>query len=199
MIMPEYGRYLERFVQYIKTLPTREERTQAALALMNTMIVLNPINKDNQDYKRKIWDQLIIMADYDLDVTPIYPFPNKEDYERKPDKVPYDFNHIEKRHYGKFAERMAKKIKDYQGEEQEALILLVANLLKKNYLVWNKNSVDDATILKDLQQLAGEDVKIPDDLTLGNVKEVVHKIKHNQHQQNKQNKQNNKKNNKKRK
>ncbi len=183
--IPEYGRYLQNYVQYIKILPTREERTQAALSLMQTMAILNPQPKDNPEYRRKIWDQLIILADYDLDVEPVFPFPNKEERDKKPESVPYTSATFQKRHYGKFVEEMAKKIKDYNTEEQETLILLLANTMKKSYLVWNKNSVDDITILVDLQELAGPEVQIPLTLTLSNVKDVANKIKQTQNQNNK--------------
>ncbi|HPW66181.1 MAG TPA: DUF4290 domain-containing protein [Salinivirgaceae bacterium] len=175
LIMPEYGRYIHQYAQYIKTIESRQERTQAAHALISIMATLNPGLRDSSDYRRKLWDHLMIIADYELDVDNPYPMPDRAMLEERPSPVKYDFEEIDKRHYGKLIERMAKKIEEYEGEEREVLISLVANTMKKNYLNWNKNAVSDSTILQDLRRYVPKSVEIPDDLQLLETRDLVNR------------------------
>ena len=200
LIMPEYGRYIHQYAQHIKTIESRQERTQAAHALISIMATLNPGLRDSSDYRRKLWDHLMIIADYELDVDNPYPMPDRAMLEERPSPVKYDFEEIDKRHYGKLIERMAKKIPEYEGEEREVLISLIANTMKKNYLNWNKNAVDDSTILEDLRRYVPKGVEIPDDLQLLETRDLVNRSassqrgssksqqKHRSRRQNKKNK-----------
>ena len=200
LIMPEYGRYIHQYAQHIKTIESRQERTQAAHALISIMATLNPGLRDSSDYRRKLWDHLMIITDYELDVDNPYPMPDRAMLEERPSPVKYDFKEIDKRHYGKLIERMAKKIPEYEGEEREVLISLIANRMKKNYLNWNKNAVDDSTILEDLRRYVPKGVEIPDDLQLLETRDLVNRSassqrgssksqqKHRSRRQNKKNK-----------
>ncbi|MGI6479488.1 MAG: DUF4290 domain-containing protein [Salinivirgaceae bacterium] len=200
LIMPEYGRYIHQYAQHIKTIESRQERTQAAHALISIMATLNPGLRDSSDYRRKLWDHLMIITDYELDVDNPYPMPDRAMLEERPSPVKYDFKEIDKRHYGKLIERMAKKIPEYEGEEREVLISLIANTMKKNYLNWNKNAVDDSTILEDLRRYVPKGVEIPDDLQLLETRDLVNRSassqrgssksqqKHRSRRQNKKNK-----------
>ncbi|HOG20610.1 MAG TPA: DUF4290 domain-containing protein [Salinivirgaceae bacterium] len=173
LIMPEYGRYIHQYAQHIKTIESRQERTQAAHALISIMATLNPGLRDSSDYRRKLWDHLMIITDYELDVDNPYPMPDRAMLEERPSPIKYDFKEIDKRHYGKLIERMAKKIPEYEGEEREVLISLIANTMKKNYLNWNKNTVDDSTILEDLRRYVPKGVEIPNDLQLLETRDLV--------------------------
>lgn len=200
LIMPEYGRYIHQYAQHIKTIESRQERTQAAHALISIMATLNPGLRDSSDYRRKLWDHLMIITDYELDVDNPYPMPDRAMLEERPSPVKYDFKEIDKRHYGKLIERMAKKIPEYEGEERKVLISLIANTMKKNYLNWNKNAVDDSTILEDLRRYVPKGVEIPDDLQLLETRDLVNRSassqrgssksqqKHRSRRQNKKNK-----------
>jgi hypothetical protein len=200
LIMPEYGRYIHQYAQHIKTIESRQERTQAAHALISIMATLNPGLRDSSDYRRKLWDHLMIITDYELDVDNPYPMPDRAMLEERPSPVKYDFKEIDKRHYGKLIQRMAKKIPEYEGEEREVLISLIANTMKKNYLNWNKNAVDDSTILEDLRRYVPKGVEIPDDLQLLETRDLVNRSassqrgssksqqKHRSRRQNKKNK-----------
>ncbi|MDD2564139.1 MAG: DUF4290 domain-containing protein [Salinivirgaceae bacterium] len=175
--LPEYGRYIHEYVQQIKAMSTKEERTKAAHSLITVMGNLNPSLKDTSDYKRKLWDHLIIISNFELDVDNPFPMPDKELLEEKPHAVGYNSGKIMRRHYGKLVERMASHIVDYEGEEREILISLVANTMKKNYLNWNKNVVNDSTIIQDLQHLTPDEVVIQDNLQLSEIKDLVSKQK----------------------
>jgi hypothetical protein len=175
--LPEYGRYVHDYVQYIKTIPTRDERTKAAYALVSVMGYLNPALRDTSDFKRKLWDHLMIIADFDMDVDSPFPMPDKELLSEKPQQVRYDFNDIRKRHYGKLVERMARRIPEFEGEEREVLISLVANTMKKNYLNWNKNAVEDITIIQDLKRLIPEEVEISETMQLSDTRDLINRTK----------------------
>ena len=175
--LPEYGRYVHSYVQYIKTLESRDERTKASYALVSVMGYLNPALRDTSDFKRKLWDHLMIIADFDLDVDSPFPMPDRALLEEKPQAVGYEDGNIMKRHYGKLVERMAKRIPEYQGEEQEILISLIANTMKKNYLNWNKNAVNDSTIIQDLQKMSPEGIEISESLQLSDTRDLVNKNK----------------------
>ncbi len=175
--LPEYGRYVHDYVQHIKTIPTREERTKAAYALVSVMGYLNPALRDTSDFKRKLWDHLMIIADFVLDVESPFPMPDKELLAEKPQPVRYDFNDIRKRHYGKLVERMARRIPDFEDEEREVLISLVANTMKKNYLNWNKNAVEDNTIIQDLKRLIPDEVEISETMQLSDTRDLINRTK----------------------
>ncbi len=173
--MPEYGRYIHQYAKHITTLPTRQERTKAAYALVSIMATLNPGLRDSPDYKRKLWDHLMIITNYSLDVESPYQMPDKTMFEERPETVTYDFDNIEKRHYGKLIERMARRIQNYEGEEREILISLVANTMKKNYLNWNKNAVNDSTIIQDLKHLVIDNIEIPDTIQLSDTRDLINR------------------------
>ncbi|MDR0699727.1 MAG: DUF4290 domain-containing protein, partial [Tannerella sp.] len=59
------------------------------------------------------------------------------------------------RHYGQTLERLIDKAAQMDdGDEKEALVHLIANQMKKSFLIWNKDSVDNQKILKDLAELS---------------------------------------------
>lgn len=196
--MPEYGRYINSYVEALKKMPTREERTKAAHALVSVMAQLNAGLRNTSDYKHKLWDHLVIIADYDLDVDNPYPMPDRTMFSVHPSHIGYNDNNIQKRHYGKIVERIVSKIPEYNGEEREILITLVANAMKRNYLNWNKNAVSDTTIINDLRQLLPENVEVSNTIKLSEPNELISKTQQTQKQNNKsqKNKHRNRKNKK---
>lgn len=168
--MPEYGRYIQECVEHLKRIPGREERTRAANAVMAMMARTNPAQMPAADLKRKMWDHLVILADYDIDVDSPFPMPDRKLLEERPQPLGYDKTPIARRHYGKLNERMARKIGEFQGEEREALAQLVANTMKRSYLSWNKNEVDDTIIIRDLREAMGGDCELPAGLQLSDTR-----------------------------
>ena len=175
--LPEYGRHIQNLVDHIKTIEDKEERTKAAHSLIPVMSQVNSNLREVGDYKHKLWDHLFIMADFDLDVDAPYPIPQKEILDRKPEPLPYVQGIFKKKHYGKIIQRMMDKIDDYSEEEQEVLIKLLANQLKKSYLKWNKEAVNDELILSDFVELAGKEINFSEDIKLVEAKEVLGKNK----------------------
>lgn len=158
--LPEYGRNIQNMVDHIMTIEDRDERNVAAQTIIDIMGNLYPYLRDINDFKHKLWDHLAIMADFKLDIDYPYDPPKPETFQEPPKKVPYSSNHIKLRYYGKTLELMVDKAAEYEsGEEKEILITLLANHMKKSYLTWNKDAVDDEKIYQDLELLSKGKIK----------------------------------------
>jgi hypothetical protein len=174
LIIPEYGRNIQKMVTYAKTIEDREKRTEAAKFIVKVMASMNQQNKDAGDYQQTLWDHLFIISKFELDVDSPYPLPEKEILTRKPDKVHYSDNKIRFRHYGKNIEAIIKKATEFEdGPEKEALIHAIANHLKKSYLNWNRESVDDVAIEKHLEILSEGKLSLSEDLTLTSTSDIL--------------------------
>ncbi|MDH6356630.1 DUF4290 domain-containing protein [Parabacteroides sp. PF5-9] len=155
LVMPEYGRNIQNMVDYCITIQDREERSRCANTIINIMGNMFPHLRDVNDFKHILWDHLAIMADFKLDIDYPYEIVKKENLYKKPPRIPYNNSRIRYRHYGKTLELMIRKANDLEsGEEKEQLISLLANHMKKSFLTWNKESVDDRKIFKDLDELS---------------------------------------------
>ncbi|MFO7940619.1 MAG: DUF4290 domain-containing protein [Bacteroidales bacterium] len=156
MTLPEYGRNIQRMVDYVVSIEDKEKRNRLAHALIGIMGNMNPHLRDISDFKHKLWDHLAIISDFKLDIDSPYPPPSKEVLEQKPDAVPYSNAEIKYKHYGKTLELLVEEaIAMPEGEERDALIMLTANHMKKSYLQWNKDAVTDDVIFNDLKNLSG--------------------------------------------
>jgi hypothetical protein len=155
LTLPEYGRNIQNMVDYCLTIKNREDRNRCANAIISIMGNLFPHLRDVNDFKHILWDHLAIMADFKLDVDYPYEVIKKENLHQRPPRVPYSDTTIIYRHYGQILERLICKAAEMkEGEEKEALILLIANQMKKSFLLWNKDAVDNRKILKDLAELS---------------------------------------------
>ncbi|MGC8802439.1 MAG: DUF4290 domain-containing protein [Bacteroidales bacterium] len=174
LVLPEYGRHIHKLVDYIISIPDKEERTRAAYALVAVMGNLNPHLRDVADFKHKLWDHLAIMADFKLDIDAPYPLPTQSAFAEKPRKVPYNQHPIQYKHYGKIIEQMIQKAVEMpEGTEKTALIEMIANLMKRQYLTWNRDAVTDEVILKDLYELSKGKINLaPDMLKLSETRAI---------------------------
>ncbi len=174
MIIPEYGRNVQKMIEYTKTIEDREKRSKSAEVIVRVMIGMNPKIKGEQDYMRTIWDHLYIISGFDLDVDSPFPMPEKEALQRKPQKVEYSEKKFRIKNYGKYIEKIIDKtIEMEDGEEKEALILTIANHLKKSYLSWNRDSVNDETIFKHLEELSQGKLSLTDTQSLSATSEIL--------------------------
>ena len=156
LALPEYGRNIQNMVDYCVTIQDREERKRCANAIINIMGNMFPHLRDVNDFKHILWDHLAIMADFKLDIDYPYEIVRKENLYNRPPRIPYNNNRIRYRHYGKTLELMINKATRLEpGPERSQLIRLLANQMKKSFLTWNKESVDDRKIFKDLEELSG--------------------------------------------
>jgi hypothetical protein len=155
MIIPEYGRHIQKLVDHCLALETKEERDKMAKAIVDVMGNLQPHLRDVPDFKHKLWDQLYIMADFKLDVESPYPQPSKEELQEKPEGLPYPKSASRYRYYGNNIQTMIDIALGWEeGDKKEALVFTIANHMKKCYLNWNKDTVDDAVIFKHLFDLS---------------------------------------------
>lgn len=153
--LPEYGRNIQQMVDHLSTVEDREERNRLAKVLIGIMGNMNPHLRDINDFKHKLWDHIFIMSDFKLDIDSPYPIPSQETYEEKPKTVPYPTQPITYKHYGRSIEMMIQKaIEMEEGQQKEALTQLIANHMKKAYLMWNNDSVSDEDIIRDLGVLS---------------------------------------------
>ena len=177
LIMPEYGRNVQQMIDHCVSIEDREERTRCANTIINIMGNLFPHLRDVDDFKHKLWDHLAIMSDFKLDIDYPYEIIRKENLRTKPDRIPYTLTPIRYRHYGKTLERMIKKCEDYpDGPERDQLISLLANHMKKSFLTWNKEVVDDDKIFKDLREYSHGIIDLsPETFRLKESKEFLQK------------------------
>ena len=177
LIMPEYGRNVQQMIDHCVSIEDREERTRCANTIINIMGNLFPHLRDVDDFKHKLWDHLAIMSDFKLDIDYPYEIIRKENLRTKPDRIPYTLTPIRYRHYGKTLERMIKKGEDYpDGPERDQLISLLANHMKKSFLTWNKEVVDDDKIFKDLREYSHGRIDLsPETFRLKESKEFLQK------------------------
>ena len=176
LILPEYGRNIQKMVNHLKTIEDREERNKAARTVIGVMGNLNPHLRDINDFKHKLWDHLAIIADFDLDIDSPYEWPEKAKLEEKPNTVHYNQHSIRYKHYGRSIGLMIEKAVELEpGEEKDDLVQMIAYHMKKSYLTWNREAVSDQEILTDLKTLSGGRLEVSQDLKLPDTKELLAK------------------------
>ena len=179
LIMPEYGRNIQQMVKHAMSIEDREERTRCVQTIINIMGNLFPYLRDVNDFKHKLWDHLAIMSDFQLDIDFPYEIVTAETLYTRPETIPYQSSRMRYQHYGKTLERMIAKVADYEeGEERTELIRLIANQMKKCFLAWNKEVVDNRKIFEDLRELSNGKLDFTDDsFKLVETKDVLHNKK----------------------
>ena len=188
LALPEYGRSVQKMVDHALTIEDREERQKCAQTIIRIMGSMFPNTRNLPDYERKLWDHLAIMSDFTLDID--YPFEviKKEEFHTPPQRVPYPTGEIKNRHYGRIVEAMIDHACTLQeGEEKEQLIELILIQMKKNYIAWNKDGVEDSKIIDDLRTYTKGAIDI-------SAKEIKLNTNNNQRNNVKRNGTNNKKN-----
>ena len=174
MALPEYGRNVLKMIEHVKTIKDPEERNQAARTIIQIMGNLNPNLREVTDFRHKLWDHIMIIADFDLDVDSPYPAPDRKKLNSKPNKVPYHNGEIKYSHYGCIIPAMieaAAKMKD--GEEKDYLTSLILNQMKKDYVTWNKSTVADEVIIRDLIEISGNRLKVPENYKMPDVRDLI--------------------------
>ncbi len=173
--LPEFGRTMQSLVEYCVSIEDRDERNACAYAIVDVMANLFPELKDDNDDLSKIWDQMQIMSDFKLDVDFPCPVITAEQINPKPERIPYTSEHIALRHYGKYIEKMIPVIADMDDSpERDEYINMIANHMKKTMLVNNKEGVNDARILRDLEFFSGGKISLdPEKYQLYEFREAV--------------------------
>jgi len=173
LIIPEYGRNVQKMVHSIIAIEDREKRNHQAKSIIEVMGNLNPHLRDVPDFKHKLWDHLFIMSDFHLDVDSPYDRPSKESFEEKPEMLKYSDNNIKFRHYGKILPLIIKRTIDLdEGEYKDFLVFTIANHMKKSYLTWNKANAEDEVILKHLSQMSDDKLIMKETFKLSSFSDV---------------------------
>ncbi len=155
LYIPEYGRNVQNMINYAKQIESREERNLAARAIIDVMGQLNPHLRDVEDYTHKLWTHLFIMSDFEIDVDSPYEIPEPEKLKERPEIVNYPKNKSKYGHFGHYAEEMIKKTAAIEDkEERDYLTVILANLLKQNYLIFHTKNVENSAIVSHLKELS---------------------------------------------
>lgn len=170
LIIPEYGRHIQQLVDHCITIQDDEERNRFAKSVIDVMGVLNPHLRDVPDFQHKLWDQLFIMSDFKLKVKSPYPILNKSEIFVPPYKMPYPKKENKYRYYGSNVKKMIEVAKSWEdGDKKEGLKIAIANQMKKNYLKWNKEQVEDQVIFNHLDELSNGSLQFKEGDTLMHV------------------------------
>ena len=165
LIIPEYGRHIHQMIDQAVLLKDREKRNEMAKAIIGVMGNLNPHLRDVPDFQHKLWAQLFIMSDFQLDAESPYEKPSKDAYDkRKPNKLDYPQNYPKYRFYGNNIKLMIDFAITWDNTDLKGkLILTIANHMKKCFLNWNKDTVEDKVILDHLTELSDGKLKVSDE------------------------------------
>jgi hypothetical protein len=159
--LSEYGRHIQSMVDHVLTLEDRALRTHAAHAVVDAIAQLQPSIKEYPDWQHKLWDHVFSLSDYTLDVDAPFPAPLPEGRTTKPEPIAYPVKSTAHRYYGNILREMIQKALNLpEGEERDALIFDIANQMKRSYLTWNKDYVDDTVIFKELKTLSGGEIAV---------------------------------------
>ena len=168
LILKEYGRNVQKLVEYIRTVPDKDKRTELAYTLIELIKQLTPTIKDQPENPQRVWDDLYIIADFNLDINAPYPVPERDILFKKPDRVDYPQSQVRFKHYGKNIEKLVKEaLKKEDPQERQDAIIYLGKLMKTFYGNWNKETLDDSVILKDIQEMSGGAL----DMTIEKVRE----------------------------
>jgi len=159
--MKEYGRHVQRMVEYLLTIEDRAKRQQQAQGVIELMGFLNPHLKNVEDFKHKLWDHLFFISDFKLDVDSPYPIPQRETYKLKPDPLPYPKRHPKYAHLGKNLEVVINKALAQEDPEKKAgFAHHIAYYMKLAYSNWHKELVHDDAIRSELDTITGGELEI---------------------------------------
>jgi hypothetical protein len=202
LLLPEYGRNVQEMISHAMEIADKNERNKAARAIIEVMGQLNPHLRDVDDFRHKLWTHLFIMSDFKLDVDSPYEIPEPETLHSKPDRMTYPKSRIRYGHYGKYTQDILADAKTVTDEdEKEYLKTTMANFMKKQYLAYNNDTVENHVIANQLKELSGGELVLenPDDLMNTNLILKSFGIQPNKRPKKNQKNQSNHKNNKNRK
>ena len=154
LLLPEYGREIQKMVEVAVTLPTANERLQCAKTIVKKMETRVPNIRENADYKRTLWDHLYVMSHKQLDIEWPYDVSEAERINSKPNAIPLPQTSITLRHYGRLVQEMCEQLKTMApGDERDELARLTANQMKRDLVQWGHGSIDDEKVVDDIARL----------------------------------------------
>ena len=167
MVIPEYGRNVQKMVEHAISVEDKDERNIIAHAIISVMGQLQPHLRDIADFKHKLWDHLFIMSRFELNVDSPYEKPSAEKLYKKPETMSYPSSNFTFSYYGKNIETMIDIAIQMKDEKEKTILTgMIANHMKKSYIAWSKSSVDDKTILKHLEKLSKGELQLHHDFVI---------------------------------
>ena len=163
LIIPEYGRHVQRMIAHATSLTDKAEQQKCVDAIIAFMGQMNPHLRDVKEFTHKLWDHLHIMSDFKLDVKSPYPKPEIEKLEERPEKMTYPGNKIKFSYYGNTIQTMIEEGLKLEGEEKTIMTGMIANQMKKSYILFNESSVDNNMIRLHLKQMSNNQLTLADD------------------------------------
>ena len=161
LIIPEYGRHIQKMIHHASSQKSKDERNKIAKSIISVMGNLQPHLRDVSDFQHKLWDQLFIMSDFKLDVDSPFEKPKKEELLAKPDPLSYPQSFPKYRFYGNNIKIMIDEaVRWDSGDKKDALVYIIANHMKKCFLNWNKDSVEDQVIFDHLYELSNSKIDL---------------------------------------
>jgi len=174
LILPEYGRNIQKLVEDAVKIEDKDERAQFVEGIINLMGKMYPYLRDLRDFKHKLWDHLLIMSDFKLEFDSPYPKPETATFSEEPEKIPYKSKGFKYKHFGKNIVDMLNYAADLEsGEEKTLLTALLANHMKKLFLTWSKETVSDEFIFQKIEELTKGKLKIGENIILSDSKKLV--------------------------
>lgn len=156
LILKEYGRNIQKIVEYIVNIEEKGERTRYAHNLIELMRQINPNTRDSQDYQNKLWDDLYIMSRFSLEVESPYPMPEIDKLGKKPKRLDYNNHQIKYKHYGRNIELLIRKAVEIEDEEDKYnAIIHIGKLMKNFYISWNKDNIQDIALFDHIEKISG--------------------------------------------
>jgi hypothetical protein len=163
LIIPEYGRHVQRMIAHATSITDKVEQQKCVDAIIAFMGQMNPHFRDVKEFTHKLWDHLHIMSDFKLDVKSPYPKPEVEKLEERPEKMTYPGNKIKFSYYGNTIQTMIEEGLKMKGNEKEIMAGMIANQMKKSYILFNESSVDNNMIRLHLKQMSNNQLVLTDD------------------------------------
>ena len=159
--MPEYGRGLEEMVELAVTLPTKKERQRCANTIVNIMRRIQPEVATQEDYTHRLWNHLARISHYKLDVDYPVDIVSEEEVLAHPEPLKYPMKRIKRRHYGYLVEEALDYARTLpEGNERNVLLRGIANQMKQNLFVWNKDSMDECLVAQDIERYTGGELSL---------------------------------------
>jgi len=187
LMLPEYGRNVQNMIVHAIEIEDRTERNRAAQAIIEVMGQLNPHLRDVDDYRHKLWTHLFVMSDFKLEADSPYELPKPEELAAKPERVEYPTSKIRYGHYGKYTQKILEQSTEIEDEKEKGyLTRTMANFMKKQFLVFNNDAVENNVIANQMAELSKKELVLenPDDLLSTNAILKSYGIQANQNKNN---------------
>ncbi len=161
LILREYGRNFHKLVDYVGNEKDKEKRNKMSKTLVEMMKITQPSFKDQSEVDAKMWDDLYIMSDYNLDIDSPYPMPKRKSESERPKRLEYPKTKIRYRHYGKKIELLIEEAcKLKKEDEKEAAVIHIGKIMKSFFGMWNKESIDNKVIVENIKELSNNKLSI---------------------------------------